>query len=90
MYFYPLIEIIQHCLWQIEFDKLIGGFFLNKITHLVAEGNSVDVKCLTENWVYDVVQHSMLIKRLECKINKERKVELFGASGAEGENTILE
>lgn len=65
-------------------------FFFNEITHLVAKSNSVDVKCLTEIWVHDVVQHSMLIKRLECKINKEEKVELFGALGAEVKNSILE
>lgn len=65
-------------------------FFFNEVTHLVAKSNSVDVKCLTEIWVYDVVQYSVLIKRLECKMNRERKVELFGALGAEGKNNILE
>ena len=63
-------------------------FFFNEITHLVAKSDNVDVKCLIEIWVYDVVQHSTLIKRLECKINKEWKVELFGALGAEGKNIL--
>lgn len=37
-----------------------------------------------------MVQHNTLIKRLECKINKEWKKELFGALGAEGKNSISE
>lgn len=71
-------------------DRIWLFFFLYEITQLVAKSNSVDVKCLIEIWVYDVVQHSMLIKRLKCKVNKERKVELFGALEAEGKNSILE
>lgn len=68
-------------------------FFLIENTHFVAKTNgvdSVDVKCLIEIRVYDVVQHNILIKRLECKIKKKWKKELFGALGAEGKNSILE
>ena len=63
-------------IWEVNWT-----FFLSKITHLVAKSSSVDVKCLTEIWVYDMVQHSMLIKWLERKISEERKVETLGALG---------
>lgn len=48
-------------------------FFFKEITRLVAKSNSVDLKCLTEIWVYDVVQIAFWLKVWNVKSTKNGK-----------------